>query len=64
MKREDLIHEFLTPEQIERARERRKPNPAPETMIQLSFPLRFEAVSRAEHESKIRNEYTKKGEKK
>jgi hypothetical protein len=62
MKSEDFIHEFFTPEQIERARKQRKPKSASETMIQLSFPQRFEAVSRAEHESKIRDELTRKGD--
>ena len=62
MRKADLIHEFFTPKQLERALEQRKPKSAPETMIQLPFPLRLEAVSKAEHESKIRNELTRKGE--
>ena len=62
MKRPELICEFFTLEQLQRARERKKPKLKPITMEQLSFPLSFKTLSKTEHQNKIRNELIRKGE--
>jgi hypothetical protein len=62
MKRPELIYEFFTPEQLQRAREQPKPKLAPVVGEQLSFSLRFNPVTKTEHQQRLRNELIKKGE--
>jgi len=63
MRRPDLMHEFFTPEQLKRAWEqrRRRPEMAPVVGEQIPFSLKFNPVTKTEHEQRLKNGIKKKG---